>query len=123
MRMKEPKIDELLMSRLAAMGRVSQRWLKTTLHALRAIEEAEPRSQKQAREPSAEAPAKRPSVEDMIAGDANLDEIGKAYPELAEALEGMSDVSDLLRELGRRRRELGREHFGGREEEKGADED
>lgn len=108
------KIDGALASRVATMSRGSQRWLKTALQAITtsapvpsAEEEdagaipiaktgAEPKSQ-----------PKPASLEDVITGKADLREHLDAYPELKEELDGMAEVIDLLREVGKRRRGKG----------------
>jgi hypothetical protein len=111
-------IDPSLLLRVSALSRGSQRWLKTTLQAVRSgsvgaddVDEAE--------EPVAEEPRParaRPKVqrtpanlEDVITGKADLREQLESYPELSNELEGLADVIDLLRDAGEKRRKRGEE--------------
>ncbi len=56
------------------------------------------------REPEREHPS---PLEDVIAGKSKLDEQLETYPELADELEGIGDVIDMLRDLGESRRRRG----------------
>lgn len=102
------KIDEALISRIASMSRGSQRWVKTALQAISLSDDADedtitiPAVEPQAREtPSA------PDLEDVLSGKATLSDQLERYPDLAEELDGLSDIVDLLRDAGERRRSRG----------------
>ena len=87
-----------------------QRWLRTALHAIATIEpvaEAEEKGTRPAVSPEAERPQPGPSLDEVLSGEADLKEQATAYPELAEELQGIADIADLLREAGRERRRLG----------------
>lgn len=118
------RIDETLAARAGALSRGSQRWLKTMLHAIRALEVGEearaperahelpPQGQRRAGPREAERPEDRPpSLEEVVTGEADLREHLSAYPELADELEGLADVIDMLREAGERRRKWGEKIF------------
>jgi hypothetical protein len=109
----ERGLDPDLVERLAEMPAQGQRWLKTALVTIRGFDDADP-----PREAVAPAPVpvaeeraqleRRPAdLEDVISGKARLEDQLEAYPELAEELEGLSDVIDLLREAGQARRRKG----------------
>ena len=108
------RMDESLLARLSEMSPGSQRWLKTALQAIVTTEPDEDHQpaplQQQLDVPQIEsadrvqAPA---SLEDVINGQADLRDHLKSYPELAEELEGLADVIDLLREAGESRRKRG----------------
>ncbi len=105
------KIDELLVLRLAALSRGGQRWLKTTLQSLTAgegmaepAEDVQPRPRASSKTEGQRKPA---TLEDVITGKADLREHLEAYPELADELDGLADVIDLLREAGAARRRRG----------------
>ena len=106
------EIDEALIQRLAGLSKGTQRWLKTALQSittmpgphepepeadwvLPTLTETEPRWEHQS------------PLEDVITGKAKLDDQLEAFPELAEELEGIGDVIDLLRDLGESRRRRG----------------
>jgi hypothetical protein len=124
-------LDEALATRLATMSGGSQRWLKTALQAISVssdapddepeVVEAAPKVELQEREtPSA------PDLEDVLAGKMSLEEQLERYPELSEELDGLTDIIDLLRDAGERRRSRGeqilREEIMGEEpESKGAE--
>jgi hypothetical protein len=112
----ERGLDPDLVERLAEMPAQGQRWLKTALVTIRGFDDADPPKEAVARV----APVARPAVEDpprverqpadledVISGKARLEDQLEAYPELAEELEGLSDVIDLLREAGQARRRKG----------------
>jgi hypothetical protein len=109
-------IDPSLLARVAGMSRGSQRWLKTTLQAVRSGDITEDGG-KELGEPAAEQrpPAAKPSplprapanLEDVITGKADLREQLEAYPELSDQLEGLGEVIDMLREQGEQRRKRG----------------
>ncbi len=104
------KIEAPLAIRVASLSKGTQRWLKT---ALQAVTSVEPEPALEEEEPVAEAkaatkPRPRPAtLEDVVTGKADLREHLEAYPELAEELDGLADVIDLLRESGERRRKRG----------------
>jgi hypothetical protein len=111
-------IDPSLLRRVAALSSGSQRWLKTTLQAVRASGAEEDEGPDIEEQPAEDArPARRPSklqappadLEDVITGKADLREQLESYPELSNELEGLADVIDLLREAGERRRKKGEE--------------
>lgn len=109
----ERGLDPDLVERLAGMPAQGQRWLKTALATIRGFDDADPPSEAVARvaTPAADEPpqvARPPAdLEDVISGKARLEDQLEAYPELAEELEGLSDVIDLLREAGQARRRKG----------------
>lgn len=105
-------LDEALAKRLATMSGGSQRWLKTALQAIaisgdapddvpEALEAATP-----AGPPERETP-QAPDLEDVLSGKMSLQEQVERYPELAEELDGLTDIIDLLRDAGERRRSRG----------------
>ena len=105
-------LDEALAKRLATMSLGSQRWLKTALQAISVSSDAtndEPEVVEAA--PAAEPPEREtpraPDLEDVLAGKMSLEEQVKRYPELAEELDGLTDIIDLRRDAGERRRSLG----------------
>jgi hypothetical protein len=69
----------------------------------------------------------RSGLEDVITGRAGLDEQLEAYPELAGELEGLGDIIDMLRSMGKKRRKRGeqilREEVLGEPSESEYDED
>ena len=115
-------IDKTLLERVARLSRGSQRWLKTAVQVIRTtpapgdreedLEEQEyvPPAPKRRLPPppAAEVPrAYAADLEDVITGRARLDEQLEAYPELAEELEGLGDIIDMLRKSGEQRRKKG----------------
>jgi len=123
----ESNVDPDLLGRVAALTPDQQRWLKTVLQAIDTIEPLPTRPVERAQAaPRRTRPSRRPApaLDELLAGGAGLDKQIEAYPELAEELEGLSDVVDLLREAGRRRRQKGEDvlrEIEGRE--KSAEED
>lgn len=134
------RIDAALADRVARMSGGSQRWLKTALQSIAANDEmfgaGEDQERDRAVERGRERPAEAvreaeleverlPDLEDVLTGKVSLSEQLEAYPELAEELEGLSDIIDILRQAGERRRERGeqilREEILG--EEPGEDEE
>jgi hypothetical protein len=109
------RVDEDLLSRVASLPAGSQRWLKTAIQAIRnaqmlSVEEPaeEPRRRPAAAPAEEEEPKPRAaSLEDVITGKADLRKHLESYPELAEELDGMADIIDVLRDLGERRRRIG----------------
>jgi hypothetical protein len=131
------QIDESLLSRLARLSPESQRWLKTALQVVRTMpspagqdiddfaSEPMPEPAPAPRriqapvaepddipEPLPELPEDEPSdprsgLEDVITGRTGLDEQLEAYPELAGELEGLGDIIDMLRSMGKKRRKRG----------------
>ncbi len=114
------QIDESLLAQVAALPVGGQRWLRTALHAIRIIEPVAEAGEKGARpavSPEAERPQPGPSLDEVLSGEADLKEQAKAYPEIAEELQGIADIADLLREAGRERRRLGEDILRESEEE------
>jgi hypothetical protein len=105
-------LDPDLAARLSKLPLPGQRWLKTALITITDFDDsryaaARPETTP-APQPEPEAPRRAPAdLEDVISGRAKLEEQLEAYPELADELEGLSDVIDLLREAGRARRRKG----------------
>jgi len=101
-------LDEALISRLASMSGSSQRWLKTALQAISLIDDTaeDVPASPTVEHPSRETPS-APDLEDVLSGKATLSEQLERYPDLAEELEGLSDIVDLLRDAGERRRSRG----------------
>ena len=48
-----------------------------------------------------------PDLEDVLSGKSTLSEQLERYPDLEEELDGLSDIVDLLRDAGERRRSRG----------------
>lgn len=116
------RVDESLALRISRLSPGSQRWLKTMLYAIRsqemdeAVEEAEAwegRGRRRAGGPreDEQGSARPPSLEDVITGGADLREHLRSYPELADELEGLADIIDMLREAGEQRRKRGEKIF------------
>ena len=110
----DDSFDDSLLVRVSEMSPGSQRWLKTALQAIVTTEPDEDQEpaplQQQLDVPQTETPdsVQAPaSLEDVINGQADLRDHLKSYPELAEELEGLADVIDLLREAGESRRKRG----------------
>ncbi|MBI2912951.1 MAG: hypothetical protein HYY03_03430 [Chloroflexi bacterium] len=124
-----PDIDETLLAQVAALPHGGQRWLRTALHAISTIEpETEvaekkprraPRREAKPPQPERPAPGRAGSLDQVLSGEASLEEQVEAYPELAEELKGVADIADLLRELGRERRRLGEDILRENESEPG----
>ena len=116
----EPKIDRELLGRVASLSRGQQRWLRTVLQAIltmepaarRPAEDERPRRAKPraAEREAAQEPRRQPArpgdLDDLLSGE---DVSAEDYPELADELEGIGDIADLLRESGRARRRFGEE--------------
>src|SRR2546423_1078896 len=109
----DDSFDDSLLVRVSEMSPGSQRWLKTALQAIVTTEPDEDQEpaplQQQLDVPQTETPdsVQAPaSLEDVINGQADLRDHLKSYPELAEELEGLADVIDLLREAGQWRSAL-----------------
>ena len=107
----ESQIDPDLLGRVAALSPAQQRWLRTVLQAIDTIEPLSTRPVERAqatpRRPTRPPRAPAPALDELLAGGANLEEQIETYPELAEELQGLAEVVDLLREAGRRRRQKG----------------
>ncbi|HEY8768528.1 MAG TPA: hypothetical protein VIP09_14915 [Dehalococcoidia bacterium] len=112
-------VDPALLSRIATLSPGGQRWLKTAIHTMRTMPvgsenvtelPAEPPPQLRRRRPgrtqTEKKPAGPPDMEDIITGKVDIKELD-AYPELAEQMEGMGEVIDMLRGLGEARRKRG----------------
>jgi hypothetical protein len=85
-----------------------QRWLKTTIQAIRSGDLPDRAETPEERTPRPRALLKRPAdLEDVITGKADLREQLDAYPELTGQLEGLGEVIDMLREAGETRRKRG----------------
>lgn len=111
----EPKIDRELLGRVASLTRGQQRWLRTVLQSVFTMEPATKRPAQEERprragprraEPEPAREPRRQDLDDLLSGE---DVSAKEYPELAEELEGIGDIADLLRESGRERRRFGEE--------------
>jgi hypothetical protein len=114
----EWEIDPDLVARVAALPGAGQRWLKTALYTIHDFQDV-PRSDRSQRRPralleAAETPPPPPrrrrkpaDLEEVVSGRARLEDQLEEYPELAEELDGLSDVIDLLREAGQARRKKG----------------
>lgn len=89
--------------------------MKTALQAIATIEPGELGEKEEARVPPATAtrprlrPHPSPGLDEVLSGDADLREQAEAFPELAEEMQEVADIADLLREAGRERRRLGEE--------------
>jgi hypothetical protein len=117
-------VDPALLSRIATLSVGGQRWLKTAIVTMRsmpvgaeALEKSvelpvEPPPQLRRRRQGTLPPAEKkptrkpPDLEDIITGKASINDL-ESYPELAEQMEGMGDVIDMLRGLGEARRKRG----------------
>ena len=111
----EPKIDRELLGRVASLTRGQQRWLRTVLQSVFTMEPATKRPAGEERprragprraEPEPAQEPRRKDLDDLLSGE---DVSAEEYPELAEELEGIGDIADLLRESGRERRRFGEE--------------
>ncbi len=130
------RIDEQLGRRVASLSVGAQRWLKTALLAIRTTEEISagaeeewdggveterpapaeagpeetPPSEEVAKvEAEDEPPRGGADLEDVISGKVKLDDALADFPELADEMEGLADIIDMLREAGERRRRRGEE--------------
>jgi len=117
-------IDSQVLRRVAGSSRATQRWLKTALQTIRTMPPAGEAAARvrparpapvadpePASEPEPEARA--PDLDDLLTGRRSLKEHIEARPELAEELEGLADVIDMLRDLGRERRKEGEDILRG----------
>jgi hypothetical protein len=116
------RIDESLMRRVSELSPGAQRWLKTAVQTIRTMpagREAEQDDETPPQHLRRTTPARRrrqqpeaidtpppPTLEDVITGKRKLDE-AEQYPELAEELEGLGEIIDMLRGLGESRRKRG----------------
>src|SRR3972149_7063607 len=112
----EPKMDRQLLGRVAALTSGQQRWLRTVLQTIFAMEapagrasrEEAPEGPRPAKPKTAEpAPAEEPrrqGLDNLLSGEGAPEE---EYPELADELKGIGDIADLLREGGREGRRFG----------------
>ncbi len=129
----KPKVDRELLGRVAALTPGQQRWLRTVLQSVftmetprkrRAEEEPEERPRRAKPQPAASEAAEEPrrrGLEELISGEGGSEE---DFPELADELNGIADIADLLREGGRERRRFGDELmrlFQGEEEDEERD--
>ena len=109
---KTQNIDPQVLRRLAGPSRATQRWLKTALQTIRTMPpagEGAPRARPARPTPATdpEPEPRAPDLDDLLTGRRSLKEHIEARPELAEELEGLADVIDMLRDLGRERRKEG----------------
>lgn len=107
-----PKIDESLLVHVAALPPGGQRWLKTALRAIAASEpltEAEEKAKPSGPGRRGARPRRRPGLDDVLSGEADLRRQADAYPGLSDELHGIADIANLLREAGRQHRSLGEE--------------
>jgi len=107
---KTQKIDPQVLRRVAGSSLATQRWLKTALQTIRTMPPARedaPRPRSATRLPDPEPEPLAPDLDDLLTGRRTLKEQLEARPELAEELEGLADVIDMLRDLGRERRRKG----------------
>lgn len=115
----KPKVDRELLGRVAALTPGQQRWLRTVLQSVfamepagrrRAEEEPEERPRRRRTPAAAPEPAEEPArpggLDKLLSGEGTSEE---EYPELADELKGVADMADLLRESGRERRRFGEE--------------
>ena len=122
----EPRIDPELLGRVASLSPGQQRWLRTVVASVFSMDEAVrdeaatvPRERRPKRRRESEpgpradekgpAPGKEPSsepLEKVLRGEGVTEE---EYPELADDLQGIADIAELLRESGRERRRFGEE--------------
>ena len=118
-------IDETLMVRLAELSPGVQRWLKTALQSIRTMPAPHEPDVDSEAQPERELPRPRPrrltsgppqeiaeerrpaNLEDVITGKADLRDQLDEYPELSGELEGLADIIDMLREVGKQRRKRG----------------
>jgi hypothetical protein len=111
------RIDPSLIFRLSALSPATQRWLKTAVQSIRTmpaggdrVDDVTPpehlrRLPEGGKRKASEEPGP-PTLEDVITGKRKLEE-AEQYPELAEELEGIGEVIDMLRGLGESRRKRG----------------
>ena len=114
----EPKVDRELLGRVAALTPGQQRWLRTVLQSVftmdtptrrRAGEEREERPRRakpRSAKPEPTEERRRKGLDELLSGEKGSEE---EYPELADELEGISGIADLLREGGSERRRFGEE--------------
>jgi hypothetical protein len=123
-------VDPALLSRIAQLSPGGQRWLKTAIVTMRTMPVRDEDSASQAelqvevppqlRKQAKATPKRPPDMEDIITGKVDIKELDK-YPELAEQMEGMGELIDMLRGLGESRRKRGEQIL--REEILGGEED
>jgi hypothetical protein len=121
----EPRIDPELLGRVASMSRGQQRWLRTIVASVFSMDDAagdegaapprEPKPKRSRAERRPPAPEMAPEPEQTPSSDA-LEKVLRGegvsedeYPELADELQGIADIAELLRESGRERRRFGEE--------------
>jgi hypothetical protein len=121
------RIDPQVLRRIASTSRATQRWLKTALQTIRTMP---PAGEREVETPPAPRPTPRrrpepppeplpeaeseaetvpPDLDDLLTGRRSLKEQLEARPELADELEGMADIIEMLRTLGEERRKRGEE--------------
>ena len=113
----KPKIDRELLGRVASLTPGQQRWLRTVLQSVFAMEPERParrpvgeesrrgRPRRAEREPTQESQRQPGDLDDLLSGDISPED----YPELADELKDVADIADLLRESGQERRRFGEE--------------
>ncbi len=109
---KTQNIDPQVLRSIARSSRATQRWLKTALQTIRTMPPAgegalTPRPARPTPVADPEPEPRAPDLDDLLTGRRSLKEHIEARPELAEELEGLADVIDMLRDLGRERRKEG----------------
>jgi len=119
---KTQNIDSQVLRRVARSSRATQRWLKTALQTIRTMPPAGEaalgdRPARPAPDPDRAPPpapgSQAPDLDDLLTGRRSLKDHVEARPELAEELEGLADVIDMLRDLGRERRKEGEDILRG----------
>jgi len=119
---KTQDIDSQVLRRVAGSSRATQRWLKTALQTIRTMPPAGEAALRvrparpapvEDPEPAPESEPRAPDLDDLLTGRRSLKDHIEARPELAEELEGLSDVIDMLRDLGRERRKEGEDILRG----------
>jgi len=114
------EIDDTLLQQVAALPPSGQRWLKTALQTIVTIDPSDEQAEREEREapaPPAERPAPlaekpappRPklTLDDVLSGKVDLREQAEAFPDLADELQDIANIANLLRDAGRERRRLG----------------
>src|SRR5881409_265887 len=99
-------VDQGLLERVSDLPPGGQRWLRTALQAIKSsglLDDGLPSPARREATPADEEPEPRAapaSLEDVITGKADLREHLESYPELADELNGLAEIIDLLRDSG-----------------------